>query len=142
MGEIEQRQDPQTAAEQRPEGDGDRGVAPLQRRPAEDAVQSVAEAGAEPQQQGGGGNGLLPADAGDQHAAGKGDREGKQQPPGELFPEKQGGKQQHEAGRGIQKDGRDRKRAGRDAAKIAIIEKANELVFWLQMYQDKYFEED
>ena len=26
--------------------------------------------------------------------------------------------------------------------KIAIIEKANELVFWLQMYQDKYFEED
>ena len=26
--------------------------------------------------------------------------------------------------------------------KIAILEKANELVFWLQMYQDKYFEED
>lgn len=23
--------------------------------------------------------------------------------------------------------------------KIAILEKANELVFWLQMYQDKYF---
>lgn len=26
--------------------------------------------------------------------------------------------------------------------KIAILEKANELVFWLQMYQDKYFGED
>ena len=26
--------------------------------------------------------------------------------------------------------------------KIAILEKANELVFWLQMYQGKYFEED
>ena len=26
--------------------------------------------------------------------------------------------------------------------KIAILEQANELVFWLQMYQDKYFEED
>lgn len=23
--------------------------------------------------------------------------------------------------------------------KVAILEKANELVFWLQMYQDKYF---
>lgn len=26
--------------------------------------------------------------------------------------------------------------------KIAILEKANELVFWLQMYQDKYFDEE
>lgn len=24
--------------------------------------------------------------------------------------------------------------------KIAILQKSNELVFWLQMYQDKYFE--
>lgn len=26
--------------------------------------------------------------------------------------------------------------------KINILTKANELVFWLQMYQDKYLEED